>query len=174
MAFSATQISYGAGYQTIRPAIAPNRQRIGFGQRRLFCKRGRKRHLRAVTGHEHERNFQRFQPLGDRKAFFADQPDIEQRKIRSAIGDHFERLGHACRGPHALHAETENRFLEVERDDRVILDNQDIVGQDGHAVERDRFHDLVSQAVNLDRSRAELGTNLAAREHKKRIGRFPA
>jgi hypothetical protein len=98
----------------------------------------------AVTGHEHERNSQRIQPLGDRKTLFVDQPDIEQRKIGGAMGDHFERLGHASRGPHALHPETENRVFEVECDDRVILDDQDIVGQDGHAVERGRFHGLVS------------------------------
>ena len=57
-----------------------------------------------------------------------DQPDIEQGKIRCAIGDHFKRLGHAGRAPHRVHPETKNRVLEVERDDRVILNDQHVIG----------------------------------------------
>jgi hypothetical protein len=67
------------------------------------------------------------------RLYFANQPHIEQCKIRGAIGDHFERLGHVSRGPDHFHPEAENRVLEVERDDRIILDDQDIIR---HAIGR--------------------------------------
>src|SRR6202035_3295628 len=65
----------------------------------------------------------------DRKTLFVDQADIEQHKIRRAIGDHVERFGDVSRGPYPLHPKTRNRVLEIERDNRIILDNQHVVGQ---------------------------------------------
>jgi hypothetical protein len=80
---------------------------------------------------------QLIQPLGNRKTLLPDQSDIEQRKIRGAIGDHLKRTADVSRGSDRLHPETKNCFLEVERDDQVILDNQHIVG---HAIGRDVRH----------------------------------
>jgi hypothetical protein len=111
-------------------------------QPRLAGERGRKPDIGAIAGDEHVRNLQRIQPLGERKRLFVDQPDIQQRKIRRVIGDHVERLRHACRGAHRLHTEAENRVLEVDRDDRIIFNDQDVTGQ---AVKSGGVHDLLAR-----------------------------
>ena len=68
----------------------------GFGSRGLSANAAGKPDIGAIAGDEGKGNLQRLQPLGDRKAFFANQPDIEQRKIRRALGDHLERAGDTC------------------------------------------------------------------------------
>ena len=123
-----------------RPAFQQGRQRVGrarLRQSRLLRKSRGKPDIRAISGNESERDLQRIQPLGDRKTFLPDQPDIEQRKIRGAIGDHLERAGYVSGGPDRLDPETKYPVLEVERDDRVILDDQDIVG---HAIAGNVHH----------------------------------
>ena len=101
----------------------------GFGSRGLSAKRWRKPDVGAIAGDEHEGNPQRVQPFGHRKALFADQADVKQRKIGRAGGDHAKRFRHACRGSHRLHAKANDGVLEIERDDRIVLDDQDVVGQ---------------------------------------------
>ncbi len=101
----------------------------GFWQPRPIREVGGQREIGAVTGDEDEGNIQGIEPLGNRKALLADQPDVEQGKVRRALGDHFERSRHASRRPHPLGPKTQNCFLEVERDDQVILDNQHVLGQ---------------------------------------------
>lgn len=120
--------------------------RIRLGQCGFARKHRGKRAIGAVTRYECKRNFQRLQPLGDRKAVFADQPDIEQGKIRRAIGDRFKRLRHASGGPHRLHAETQDGVLEIERDDRIILDDQHVAG---HGVGRCGFHGLTDKRPEI-------------------------
>jgi len=94
------------------------------------CRRARPEpDVGAIAGDEHVRNLQRIQPLGERKGLFVDQPDIQQREIRRVIGNHVKRLRHAPRAAHRLHPEAENRVLEVERDDRIVFDDQDVTGQ---------------------------------------------
>ena len=139
----------------------------GLGSLGRRAKAAGKPDIGAVTGDEDKRNLQRIQPLGNRKAFFADQPDIEQRKIRGAVGNQSSALRHICRGAHRLHPETKNRVLEVERDDRIILDNQHVVGQ--ASVGRGGFHDLAGQEVGC--GRVEPGR--PAPTPQQRLGRFP-
>jgi hypothetical protein len=45
----------------------------------------------AIVGDDSERNFQRCQTSGNRKAFFADQANIELCKIQRPSGDHLKR-----------------------------------------------------------------------------------
>jgi len=59
----------------------------GFGSLGLFANCRRKPDIDSIAGDEDERDVQRVQPLGDGKAFFMHQPDVEQRKIRRAIGN---------------------------------------------------------------------------------------
>ena len=70
-------------------ALAARRSK-GLRQPRPVRERRRKLDIGAIAGDEDKGNLQRLQPLGDRKTLFADQPDIEQGKIRRAIGDHLE------------------------------------------------------------------------------------
>lgn len=118
----------------------------------------------AISGDEGERNFQRVQPLGDRKTFLPDEPDIEQRKIRGAVGDHLKCTGDVSRGPGHFHSETKNPVFEVERNDRVVLDDQDIVG---YAIGGNVHHlasksSRIKHCTNSDRPRRPRITNPAA------------
>ena len=130
--------------QRLKPRFQQRPQRvgrIGFGQSRLARECCRKQGVGAVAGDEGKGDFQRLQPFGNGKTLFANEADVEQREFRGPKGDQFERLGHVCRGPHRLHTKSQERVFEVERDDRIILDDQHVVG---HAVARGGFHVLAS------------------------------
>ena len=111
--------------------------RIGLGQPRLRRECGRKPRVGAIAGDEGKRNFERLQPFGNGKTLLADEADIEQREFRRPVGDHIERLGHVRGGPHRLHAKPQNRVFEIERNDRIVFDDQHIIG---HAVTGGGFH----------------------------------
>jgi hypothetical protein len=49
------------------------------------------------------------------------------------------------RGPDRLYPETKNRVLEVERNDRIILDNQHVIRQGRRVVWKSGFHDLADK-----------------------------
>ena len=141
---SAVPRTVAGNAQRLKPLLQQRPQRvgrIGFGQPRLARECRRKQGVGAVAGDEGKGDFQRLQPFGDGKTLFADQADVEQGEFRRPEGDQFERLGHVCRGPHRLHAKSQERVFEVERDDRIILDDQHVVG---HAVARGGFHVLAS------------------------------
>ena len=78
--------------------------------------------------------------------------------IRGAVGNQVERHRDTGGGADGLDAEPANRVLKVERDDRIVLDNQHMSGQILHgegrrAVERCGFHDLIWPEGKPDRGR---------------------
>src|ERR1700738_2833674 len=155
--------SSARGVLTLSPAQQrPHRiRRIGLFQCWPVREGGGKRGLGSVARHEYKGNFQGIQPLCDRKALFMDQRDVEQRKIRRASGNHSERSGHACRGPHRLHPEIQDRLLEIERDDQIILDDQDVLGEGGDSVGGRVFHDLTLHGGSRSRSPRRIRSGIA-------------
>ena len=73
--------------------------------------------------------FERLQPFGHGKTLLANEADVEQCELRRPVGDHIERFGHVRGGPHRLHAKPQNRVFEIERNDWIVFNDQDIVGQ---------------------------------------------
>ena len=114
----------------------------GLGSRGSVRERSRKPDIGAISGDEDEGNLQRVQPLGDRKALFAHQPDIEQGKIRRAIGNHFERPGDVSRGPHRLHAQ--NRECVSSKSSAMIGSSSTIKTLPGMPSAGCGFHNLAS------------------------------
>ncbi|MGY4424191.1 hypothetical protein ACVWY2_006640 [Bradyrhizobium sp. JR6.1] len=92
--------------------------------------------------------FSASQPLGDREGLLApDETDVEQREIRRALGDQFERAGDVRSGAHRPGAEAQDGVLEIERDDRIVLDHENVTGHAGIA---SGFHGAVSIASMMD------------------------
>ena len=95
----------------------------------------RERARQVVIGRDKdEGDFQYGKPLGDGKAVFMTQADIEEREIRRTDGDHGKCARNVQRGPRAFHAETENRLLKIKRDEGIVLDDQDVIGQGSHCL----------------------------------------
>ena len=72
------------------------------------------------------------------KLFSRTSATSSSAKSGALLVDERERARHAAGGTHALHAKAENPVLEIERDERVILDDQNVVG---HSVGSGGFHD---------------------------------
>jgi hypothetical protein len=74
--------------------------------------------------------------------------DVEQRKIRRAIGNQIECPRHVAGGADRFDAKTEKGVLEIDCNDRIILDDQNVIGQ---VVAGDGFHDLAGSSLRCGR-----------------------
>jgi len=138
-------------------------------QHRRSFERWRQSHVAAVAGDEDERHLHRMQLFRDGKTVAANEADVEQGEVRRAIGNQLQRAGRAGGGAHLLHAEAEEGVLEIQRNDRVIFDDQDIIR---HALGIVGFHDLGSRLMKCPRRMP--GGGRTATPSLEARGRFPA